>query len=176
MPFNTLASLEDDRVLLKPLSPHDFEALYDVACDPQLWVHHPIGNGYTKEGFELFFSEALKTGSLLIIDKPGNRVIGCTRFYNYKDSESSVVIGHTFILNACWGKGYNSRVKNLMLDHAFQHVTKVLFYVVTDNIRSQKALEKMGAQQTVTIERNYEGRVLQCFVYEMNRATFIHAV
>jgi RimJ/RimL family protein N-acetyltransferase len=176
MTFNSLPTLEDDMVLIKPLLPHDYEALYAVARDPRLWVHHPISNGYTKEGFELFFSEALTIGSLLTVDKPGNRIIGCTRFYNYRETESSVVIGHTFILKACWGKGYNSRVKKLMLDHAFHYASKVLFYVVTDNIRSQKALEKLGAKQTLTIERNYNGRILPCVIYEMDKASLIHAV
>lgn len=36
-----------------------------------------------------------------------------------------------------------NRIKKL-IDYAFQHVDSVLFHIGTDNIRSQKAVEKLG--------------------------------
>src|SRR5207244_1753593 len=41
---------------------------------------------------------------------------------------------------------YNRELKSLMLDHAFQFVDRVLFVVGENNVRSQKALEKIGAR------------------------------
>jgi len=132
-----------------------------------LWEHHPIRNGYAIEGYNKFFTEALTIGSLIILDKKANKVIGCTRMYGYNEKENSVVIGHTFIAREYWRSGYNKSIKKLMLDYAFTHVNKVLFYIVENNIRSQKALEKIGAVAKGNITRKYEGKELKCILFEI---------
>ena len=55
-------------------------------------------------------------------------------------------IGWTFLERVFWGGTYNRELKSLMLDHAFRFVDRVLFVVGENNIRSQKALEKIGAK------------------------------
>ena len=55
-------------------------------------------------------------------------------------------IGWTFLERAFWGGTYNRELKSLMLGHAFRFVDRVLFVVGENNIRSQKALEKIGAK------------------------------
>ncbi|MCC6180248.1 MAG: GNAT family N-acetyltransferase [Bacteroidia bacterium] len=161
--------LESEIVYLKPLSEADYDVLYQVAIDSVLWEHHPIRNGFTTEGFTKFVREAITIGSLIIIDKKKNEVIGCTRMYGYNEEENSVVIGHTFISRDYWGIGYNKSIKKLMLDYAFTQVAKVVFYVVENNIRSQKALEKIGAVAKGNIIRNYEGNELKCILFEIEK-------
>ena len=46
--------------------------------------------------------------------------------------------------------GTTRQMKQLLLDHAFKFVENVVFYVGENNIRSQKATEKIGA-----IKRRY---------------------
>lgn len=169
MDFHYTPTLENSMVQLRALSPGDYEALFEVASEPKLWEHHPLQNGYTKTGFALFFEEAVTVGSLLITDRKTNTVIGCTRMYGHNEQESSVVIGHTFIGSAYWGKGYNQSIKQLMLDYAFTKVKRVLFYVVQDNRRSQKALQKIGAIAIGSVMRRYEDKALHCFIYEMKQ-------
>ena len=45
----------------------------------------------------------------------------------------------------------------MMLDHAFKFVDTVIFHIGTNNIRSQKAIEKLGARKVSEIEINYPG-------------------
>lgn len=167
--MNCTPELQNEIVCLKPLSQVYYNELYDVALSEILWEHHPINNGYTKEGFDKFFNEALTIGSLIIVDKLKNKVIGCTRMYGYNEAENSVVIGHTFIARDYWGSGYNKSIKKLMLDYAFTQVSKVVFYVIENNIRSQKALEKIGAVAKGNITRNYEGKELKCILFEIEK-------
>ena len=169
MPFDTQQVLENNEVILTPLVDEYYKQLHNVASDPILWEHHPISNAYNIEGFDKFFKEATAIGSLVIIDKIKHKVIGSTRFYNYNELESSVVIGHTFIARKYWGSGYNKSIKKLMLDYAFTNVNKVVFYVVENNIRSQKALEKLGAVAKGNIIRNYEGKELKCILFEIKK-------
>lgn len=169
MDFNTQPILEDESVLLLPLQRHHFYALYEVARDPLLWAHHPLGNKHTKEVYTSFFETAIEIGAFVIIDKKKAKVIGSTRFYNHKEDESSIVIGQTFFSKEYWGSGYNSRVKRLMLDYAFNYIDKIIFYVVVENFRSRKAVEKLGAVAKEHILKDYDGRKLSVVVYELNK-------
>ena len=57
-----------------------------------------------------------------------------------------------------WGGRYNREMKQLMLSHAFQFVENVVFFVGENNIRSQKATEKIGAVESGTAKRVYGNR------------------
>jgi RimJ/RimL family protein N-acetyltransferase len=57
-----------------------------------------------------------------------------------------------------------------MLDYAFQFVDKVIFHVGANNIRSQKAMEKLGAVNLGLEEVAYYGEATRTnFVYAMYR-------
>jgi RimJ/RimL family protein N-acetyltransferase len=57
-----------------------------------------------------------------------------------------------------------------MLDHAFTFVDHVIFLVGTTNLRSRKALEKIGAVLTDRREmRTLHGNTIEHVVYQINR-------
>ncbi len=69
-----------------------------------------------------------------------------------------------------WGTTYNRAMKTLMLDHAFQSVEAVLFHVGASNVRSQKAMERLGGVRVGLIETQYVGeRVNPNVVYRIHR-------
>jgi N-acetyltransferase len=49
-------------------------------------------------------------------------------------------------------------MKRLLLNHAFKFVENVVFFVGEDNVRSQKAMEKVGATKVGTATRAYGNR------------------
>lgn len=152
--------LENDFVQLLPLCDKDFENLYQVASDPKIWENHPNRNRYQELVFKNFFLGALESGSAFkIMDKINNNWIGSTRFYNFNKSDKSIWIGYTFYAVDCWGNGFNTMVKKMMLDYAFQYVDKVLFHVGSENFRSQAAMKKLGAEEIRTVEIAYFGEL-----------------
>ena len=56
------------------------------------------------------------------------------------------------------GGKYNKEVKSLMINHAFRFVDNVIFYIDKNNIRSQKAIEKLNGQKIWNME-NYQRQV-----------------
>ncbi len=138
--------LENELIQIRPLRAQDYEQLFLVANDPLIWEQHPVKNRYEPIEFEKFFKESLRSnGALVIIDKANEFIIGSSRFKKI-DSLNVVEIGWTFLSRAYWGSGYNRMVKTLMLDHIFQFVQEVLFYVSISNIRSRRAVEKIGGR------------------------------
>lgn len=138
--------LESDLLKLFPIEASDFELLYDLAKDPLIWEQHPQNDRYKREVFEKFFEGALASDTAYKIwHKKDERYIGTTRFYDWDEIERSCAIGYTFLIRAYWGGVTNGDLKKLMLDEVFQYVDKVIFHVGPQNIRSQKAVMKLGA-------------------------------
>lgn len=164
-------NLKNEIIELLPLKETDFSALYKVASDPLIWEQHPNKLRYQKDVFKNYFEGALLSkGAFLIRDSKTNEAIGSTRFYDYNEednsTETSVLIGYTFIGRKFWGKNYNKILKKMMLDYAFQYVDKVYFHIGACNIRSQKAIEKIGALKIDEFEVEYYGEESKLnFVY-----------
>jgi RimJ/RimL family protein N-acetyltransferase len=143
---NLQPTLKGELLELRPLQRDDFDALYSSAADPLIWEQHPEPDRYKREVFQGFFERALESkGAFAIIERKTGRIIGSSRFYGYDAERREVFVGYTFLERAFWGGHYNRELKQLMLDHAFGFVDHVLFHVGENNLRSQKALQKLGA-------------------------------
>jgi N-acetyltransferase len=170
MPFDLQPVLKGQRLELRPLRGEDFRDLYVVAADPLIWEQHPNKDRYKEEVFREFFREAMESGGALIAtDANDGRVIGSSRFHGYDEEKSEIEIGWTFLARSHWGGHYNREMKRLMLGHAFGFVRSVIFLIGTENLRSQRAVEKIGGVRVGT-RRDASGR--DSFVYQITRSTF----
>jgi RimJ/RimL family protein N-acetyltransferase len=145
MSFDFQPTLKGELLELRPLRPEDFAELYAVASDPLIWEQHPASDRYKEDVFKVFFREALESGGALItIDARDGRVIGSSRFHGYDEEKREIEIGWTFLARSHWGGVFNREMKRLMLRHAFRFVDSVVFLVGPHNLRSQRAMEKIG--------------------------------
>lgn len=143
--MNLQPTLEGSRLLLRPLRADDWEPLFAAAADPLIWEAHPCSDRWQQPVFRSFFDKAMKDGAaFVVIDKASGAIIGSSRYYDYDAAGRSVAIGFTFLTRAYWGGDYNRELKTLMLDHAFRSVDRVLFHVGEKNLRSRRAMEKIG--------------------------------
>ena len=146
MPFDPQPELEGRLLRLRPLRADDFDALYAAASDPLIWEQHPQRNRHEPEVFGAYFADQLASGGALIVhDAETGEAIGLSRYHGYDPEGSEVEIGWTFLARRCWGGVYNRELKDLMLTHAFRFVDNVVFLVGPENIRSRRAVEKIGA-------------------------------
>jgi RimJ/RimL family protein N-acetyltransferase len=153
MSFELQPYLMGKLVILSPLRADDFESLYAVASDPLIWEQHPEKNRHERAVFEAFFESGMKSGgAFLATDTETGEVIGSSRFYDFNAEKSSVAIGYSFLARKYWGHRHNREMKHLMLQHAFRFVERVQFFIGEDNIRSRKAVEKLGAQHAGRLE------------------------
>jgi len=169
---NLQPTLQTAEVQLVSLQPADFEAVYAVASDPLVWEQHPNKDRYKREVFVVFFEGAMQSGGAFkVVERSSGKVLGCTRFYDYQPADNSIHIGYTFYGRDSWGKGINLAVKRLMLDYIFQWVDRVDFHVGAQNIRSQKAMERLGARKLAEKVVAYYGEPDKLnFVYAIYRA------
>jgi RimJ/RimL family protein N-acetyltransferase len=158
LPYQPLPTLQNDLIIAQPLQPDDFDRLYAAASDPLIWEQHPNKNRWQKEAFENYFKGAiLSGGAFLVSDAQSGEVIGSSRYSDFIPETNTVSIGYTFFIRRCWGGGYNYELKQLMLDHIFQFVNQVTFYVGAVNKRSQISIERFGAIKIGEKETAYYG-------------------
>jgi RimJ/RimL family protein N-acetyltransferase len=156
---------------LRPLRADDWDALFAVASDPLIWKQHPESTRYQEPTFRRFFDEGLASGGALVaLDRAAGRIIGSSRYHDYDPAASVVEIGWTFLARACWGGRYNGEMKRLMLEHAFRSVNRVIFVIGLNNIRSQRAVEKIGAARAGT---RTDPRWGQSLVYELTPGRYV---
>src|SRR5262245_5342539 len=171
MQFDLQPTLRGKLIDVRPLTPADWAALFAAASDPLIWEQHPERDRYTQPVFQKFFQGALDSkGAFAVIERQSGRIIGSSRYCNLKPAESEVEIGFTFLERKFWGGAYNGELKSLMLGHAFKFVERVVFVVGESNLRSQKALEKIGARFFKKAEATApDGTVRQNVLFVLSR-------
>ncbi|PKB14568.1 RimJ/RimL family protein N-acetyltransferase [Novosphingobium kunmingense] len=142
--------LEGERLVLRPLRGEDWDALYAVARDPEIWAIHPQPNRWQEPVFRQFVADALAGGGALVaIDKADGSVVGSSQYKDHDPTDGgSVEIGWTFLARSHWGGAFNRELKRLMLSHALGSVSRVDFRVGEANLRSCRAMEKIGGRLT----------------------------
>ena len=164
--FDLQPILNGELLSLRPLQASDFQTLFKVAADPQIWDQHPFPR-YELTAFKEFFDASIETkGALVILNKKTGEMVGTSRYYNL--GENYVSIGYTFLARSHWGGVFNRELKKLMLSHAFQYVSKVFFDIGETNLRSRRAIEKIGARFIKL--QTLKGKPYT--LYEINREKF----
>ena len=109
-------------------------------------------------------------GAFLVFDNITNKPIGSSRFYEVDTNKNAIVIGYTFLAKDHWGTTYNRALKTLMIDHAFKFVDRIVFHIGANNIRSQKAIEKLGAKKIEEVLMSYCGEAPKLnFIYQIDK-------
>lgn len=162
--------LVGDLLELRPLRADDWQALFAAASDPKIWELHPVPQRYTENVFREYFREALESrGALVAVDRKTQKIIGSSR-YCWHEPAGELEIGWTFLDRAHWGGTCNGEMKRLMLGHAFTFAERIIFRVGATNLRSRRAVEKIGAVLTQRRETMVlHGKSIEHVVYQITR-------
>ncbi len=151
-PLNgAITALNGHTVCLQPACEEDRELIRPLARDERIWEFTKtllIDDTYDLQ-FDDYFDEALrlpKLGGRAFIIRTNDSIIGMTRMFHVEWKDKRLEIGHTWYIPSVWGKVYNKECKLLLLQYIFEHLRflRVEFRVAHQNIRSQRAVEKIG--------------------------------
>ena len=145
-------TLENNRVKLTPLSLENYTNLTNIAKQKNLVQYSPSKID-TPEDLKDYVQTAIdrskdkKAMPFIIFDKEKQTYAGCTRFGLINWHNKMLYIGWTWIGHVFQGTGLNKNMKFLMLKYAFETLKfdKVGFTIDERNIRSRKAVEKIGS-------------------------------
>ena len=145
--------LEGGSVMLLPLEKEHFQELVQISKDERIWEFY-IFDCMETERFLQFLQIGLDGRELgiqfpfVIYHKKTQRLIGNTRFWNINQPHRKLEIGSTWLIPEFWGTEVNLECKLLLLTHCFEvlKTSRVMLRTDEKNIRSQKAIQKIGGQ------------------------------
>lgn len=150
--FTTDTSIENQRVLLRPLQQSDFAHLVDFSInEPELWTYSTI-QADSPEKLEQYISLALDARKrkteypFIVFDKKYNKYVGSTRYCDIQQLNQTLQIGYTWYGKQFQGTGLNKNCKYLLLKFAFENlnIERVEFGSHVDNLRSIQAMVNIG--------------------------------
>ena len=149
-----LKKLSGKHIYLELLAKEHVDTLRQLAKDERIWEFtkaFSIDETFDKQ-FDEYISIAFDENAMggqqafVIRSTVDNAIIGMTRFYEVKPKDKRAAIGYTWYTPAVWGMVHNKECKLLMLAYIFEewNFSRAEFHVAHQNIRSQKAVEKIG--------------------------------
>jgi RimJ/RimL family protein N-acetyltransferase len=156
--------LKGKYVNLELLKADDIPELRSLAKNEAIWEYTRtllINDTYDQQ-FDNYIQAALderSTGgqvSFVMRDAVTHQIMGMTRYYKIEPAHKRLSIGYTWYLPAYWGKVHNKECKLLLLQYAFEqlHYQRVEFEVAHQNLRSQKAVEKIGGVREALLRKH----------------------
>ncbi len=148
---------------LLPLERAHWAGLLEAAADPRIWTYVLGGPRNTPESLEAALrrlEEEQERGVTLpftVVSPVGSgRPVGQTQYMEIRREHRRAEIGGTWYAPSLWGTGVNVEAKYLLLRHAFDHegLERVEFKTDERNVRSQRALEKIGATREGVFRRH----------------------
>jgi RimJ/RimL family protein N-acetyltransferase len=154
--------LENEVVKLVPFGDQYKEGLAKIIYDKEISLY--TGNHIeSRDDLHDYISSNIKIREskqgypFIVIDKRDNQVAGSTRYGHIGFESGRLEIGWTWYGQAYRGTGMNQAVKYELLKFAFETMEfrRVQFSVDTRNLRSQRAVQKLGATQEGVFRCNY---------------------
>ena len=169
--------LENEFIALQPIEKHHVEALYAVAQHEEIWTH--MSDQLTSlQAVEDYVDNALQerqqgvSYKFVIFHKASNHVIGSTSFLDISAAHKRIEIGSTWLTPSYWRTEVNTMCKYLLLQYCFEQLQLQRVQIKTghENIRSQRAIERLGASKE-GILRNHmrlrDGRIRHTVMYSI---------
>jgi ribosomal-protein-alanine N-acetyltransferase len=146
----TAIHLETERLILRPLTHHDVDAVYTIIGDPiamqyfpraftwedaMEWIERNLGR-YEKDGF----------GLLAVVLRRSGKVIGdCGLSWQLADDTPVLELGYHF-QREHWGHGYATEAAQLCMHYAFRELSaeKLVSLILEENQPSRRVAERNG--------------------------------
>ena len=145
-----------------------------AACarDAEIWQIYPFtyeGDAFDPQ-FDLMLAAESRRCYAIVL---GDAVVGMTAWIEHGQPGWSIEIGNSYIVPELRGTGFNRRIKQLMLDHAFAcGLERVAFKVDAINLRSRAAVLKLGCSQEGIMRherRTWTGRLRDTVLFSVLR-------
>ncbi len=145
-------TLEDDCVLLRPLTVNDLDNLLPFSLhEPEIWKYSLLQGG-GEENMKNYIKiavDAREAGNeypFIVFDKRKDSYAGSTRFYDIQLFHKTMQLGYTWYGKAFQGTGLNKHCKYLLLEFAFDELgmERVEFRADNNNQRSIAAMKSIG--------------------------------
>jgi N-acetyltransferase len=158
--WNNLFELKGETIKLLPISFEHIDELWGAAKPDEIWTYMAT-TVRSKTEMEQMIASAIQKRekgteyTFTVVNQEG-KVIGSTRYLDISIEHNSLEIGSTWYHPESWRTRVNTECKYLLLQHAFESwkVRRVQLKTDSRNLRSQKAIERIGAVKEGTLRKD----------------------
>lgn len=158
--WNEVFELKGETVRLIPISLHHIEGLWEAAKPDEIWTYMAT-TVRSKEEMKQMIASAIQkrekgTEYTFTVVNQEDKIIGSTRYLDISPEQKSLEIGSTWYHPDSWRTSINTECKYLLLQHVFESwkVRRVQLKTDSRNLRSQKAIERIGAVKEGTLRKD----------------------
>lgn len=171
--WNELFELRGEIIRLFPISLEHLDGLWEAAKPEEIWTFMATTIG-SKEEMEQMIASSIQKRELgteytFTVFNQEDQIIGSTRYLDILPEHKSLEIGSTWYHPDFWRTRVNTECKYLLLQHAFEswNIRRVQLKTDSRNLRSQKAIERIGAVKEGTLrkDRKISGGYVRDTVY-----------
>jgi RimJ/RimL family protein N-acetyltransferase len=170
-------TLEGKRVRLLPVSYEHLDGLFKASNHSEIWTYSPSTMSKLEE-LELTMNHWMKLKEqglrypFVIIDKITNEIVGSTSYLDISPQNRKLEIGGTWLDPKVWRTRVNTECKYLLLKYGFEelNLVRVQFRTDTRNERSNRAIQRIGAQLEGTLRQEmiqHDGYIRDSNVYSI---------
>ncbi|MFC4257605.1 GNAT family N-acetyltransferase [Marinobacter lacisalsi] len=154
--------LEGQHVRLEPLSEAHVDGLFDIGQQQDDWAYLPTGAFTSRADAEQWVQQGLAFARkelhypYVLVEPATGDLMGSTRYLNVRPRDHGLEIGYTWLGRDYQRTAVNTEAKFLLLRHAFETLGAFRVELKTDarNLRSQKAIERLGAKREGVLRRH----------------------
>ena len=155
-------TIEGRFVRLEPLSEAHVPALAAIGIQDSIWQHMPYGPMRDEADIRRWVRnilDRLSAGTdipFAVVHLESGRIAGATRYMDIRPADRGLEIGGTWYGTEFQRTSVNTECKYLLLKNAFEELKCIRVQFKTDsrNLRSQRAIERIGAVREGTL-RNH---------------------
>ena len=171
-------TLTGKTVSLVPMDVAHAPGLAQIGLDPEIWRYMLYGDMHNEGDIANWVADILSRQArgtdlaFTVIHRASGRVAGATRYLNIDLNNRSLEIGGTWYGAEFQRTAVNTECKYLLMRHAFENLgcVRVQFKTDLQNVRSQKAIERIGAQREGVLRNHMillDGRLRHSVYYSV---------
>lgn len=174
---DNIRQLNGTFIKMVPLEAAHSAELTAILSNPQIWefTWRKISTaGQVEQLIDTALVNKEKGSDLpfVMIDLSTGRIAGTSRIMHLDRTHRNAEIGCTWIAPEYWRSPVNTEAKSLLLHYCFEQLEllRVNFTIVGDNLRSQRAIERIGAIKEGVLRKHRitsDGAVLDNVLYSI---------
>lgn len=152
-------TLQGNGLRIEPLAQEHAQGLFNRGQHTPDWDYMARACFVDMADTRQWIDEALRASDQVpfaIVETAKGKVVGSTRYMNIRNDHKSLEIGWTWLGQEWQRTQINTDVKLLLLSHAFERLgcLRVEFKTDERNLRSQRALERIGATREGVLRKH----------------------
>ncbi len=145
-------TIESERLILRPLTMSDDEAVYAYASDPQVSKYVTFETAQSIQDSRIFLETSLKNYAegkdplnFAVIVKSEKKLIGSVGYIHWSNVDKRIEIGYA-LSRPYWNRGYVTEAARSLIDYCFTNsdIVRIEARCRAEHNASARVMEKVG--------------------------------